>query len=456
VVVVVVVEVVVVVMVMVVVDEVVVIEAIHVAEVEEVVVEIIIIIVVVQAIIAINVALVSRVVAINYYRRSIIKRTLVEVVNFPLTLMHPNAPFFNTSKTLTRRRHRPPHIDPYLNRMSGRSMEIYESMVPKELQGQGIAAALCQSAFEYAQAERFRVIPSCSYVRDTFLPKFPTWKNLVGDGSGAPSSSSSSSSSSSRDTGRGGHRRGADSDTEEREREAVAADNDGSPPRKARRRSRSRSPQRESKQRHDNSDHNNNNNNNKDGGTTSSTSTSTTPSTTSTVNPSTAPPGYAPLPHHPVLHRGRTWANVATLLSKRITDAEHLSTVILTLNNKNAELRQSMPSLRHFINVTLTREERHRFFHTTLPFIQRLVLDIPSLFKETSIPLLLQQKEKTIDLSRRQVASIIAAAFFSLHATHLPNKGGLLFMPLSVAHLCLFALLSCVLTDSWCEALCQD
>lgn len=44
------------------------------------------------------------------------------------------------------------------------TLDIYRTFVPNELRGRGIAAALTETALEYAERLGYTVIPSCSYV----------------------------------------------------------------------------------------------------------------------------------------------------------------------------------------------------------------------------------------------------------------------------------------------------
>jgi predicted GNAT family acetyltransferase len=50
--------------------------------------------------------------------------------------------------------------------------------VPPELRGRGIAEKLVRAALEYAQAERLRVIPACSYVA-TFIRRHREFVSLT-------------------------------------------------------------------------------------------------------------------------------------------------------------------------------------------------------------------------------------------------------------------------------------
>ncbi|KAF3525559.1 hypothetical protein F2Q69_00050120 [Brassica cretica] len=67
----------------------------------------------------------------------------------------------------------------YKLRNDGKVMDLVHTYVPSSKRGLGLASLLCIAAFEHASSHSLSVIPSCSYVSDTFLPRNPTWKPLV-------------------------------------------------------------------------------------------------------------------------------------------------------------------------------------------------------------------------------------------------------------------------------------
>lgn len=67
----------------------------------------------------------------------------------------------------------------YKLRYDGKAMDLVHTYVPSSKRGLGLASLLCVAAFEHASSHSLSVIPSCSYVSDTFLPRNPTWKPLV-------------------------------------------------------------------------------------------------------------------------------------------------------------------------------------------------------------------------------------------------------------------------------------
>ena len=50
-------------------------------------------------------------------------------------------------------------------------LDIQHTRTPPEMRGQGVAEKLCDAAFEHARGASLRVLPSCSYVSDRYLPK---------------------------------------------------------------------------------------------------------------------------------------------------------------------------------------------------------------------------------------------------------------------------------------------
>lgn len=51
------------------------------------------------------------------------------------------------------------------------------TLVPHELEGRGIAAALVEALIADARAQRFRIVPQCSYVAAKFA-RNPDWADL--------------------------------------------------------------------------------------------------------------------------------------------------------------------------------------------------------------------------------------------------------------------------------------
>uniref|UniRef100_A0A7N0U063 N-acetyltransferase domain-containing protein n=1 Tax=Kalanchoe fedtschenkoi TaxID=63787 RepID=A0A7N0U063_KALFE len=67
----------------------------------------------------------------------------------------------------------------YVLREEGKVMDVIHTYVPPTKRGLGLAAHLVVAAFDHAKAHSMSVIPSCSYVSETFLSKNPDWNSIV-------------------------------------------------------------------------------------------------------------------------------------------------------------------------------------------------------------------------------------------------------------------------------------
>ena len=52
--------------------------------------------------------------------------------------------------------------------MKGTQMTITHVIVPKPIEGQGVASALCQFAIETARAENLKIVPRCPFMSAYF------------------------------------------------------------------------------------------------------------------------------------------------------------------------------------------------------------------------------------------------------------------------------------------------
>lgn len=57
-------------------------------------------------------------------------------------------------------------------------MDLLHTVVPKQLEGQGVGSALVQTALDYARDEGLRIIPTCPFVQ-VYLKRHPEYQNLV-------------------------------------------------------------------------------------------------------------------------------------------------------------------------------------------------------------------------------------------------------------------------------------
>ncbi|XP_022894219.1 acetyltransferase At1g77540-like [Olea europaea var. sylvestris] len=67
----------------------------------------------------------------------------------------------------------------YEVRGGGKVMDIIHTYVPSSKRGLGLASHLCVAALTHAQTHSMSIIPTCSYVSDTFLPRNPSWNSIV-------------------------------------------------------------------------------------------------------------------------------------------------------------------------------------------------------------------------------------------------------------------------------------
>ncbi|KAL2641307.1 hypothetical protein R1flu_008894 [Riccia fluitans] len=58
-------------------------------------------------------------------------------------------------------------------------MLMQHTFVPAVFRGQGMAGRLCLAAFQHCKEKGLLVLPICSYISDTFLPRNPEWEDLV-------------------------------------------------------------------------------------------------------------------------------------------------------------------------------------------------------------------------------------------------------------------------------------
>ncbi|XP_021806649.1 acetyltransferase At1g77540 [Prunus avium] len=77
----------------------------------------------------------------------------------------------------------------YVLRGNGKVMDLVHTFVPSSKRGLGLASHLCVAAFNHAKSNSISVIPTCSYVSDTFLPRNPSWNSVLYSGPGEMKSS---------------------------------------------------------------------------------------------------------------------------------------------------------------------------------------------------------------------------------------------------------------------------
>ncbi len=51
------------------------------------------------------------------------------------------------------------------------ALDVVRTVVPASWQGHGLAGIVVKAAFDYAIAKKLLVVPTCGYIRDTFLKR---------------------------------------------------------------------------------------------------------------------------------------------------------------------------------------------------------------------------------------------------------------------------------------------
>ena len=63
-----------------------------------------------------------------------------------------------------------------------KTLDFYHIYVPDPFRNRGVAAKILMAAFEYAEKEGLRVVPSCPFIAGDFLPRFPQYQKLIQPG----------------------------------------------------------------------------------------------------------------------------------------------------------------------------------------------------------------------------------------------------------------------------------
>lgn len=59
----------------------------------------------------------------------------------------------------------------------GNVIDLMHTIVPMEMEGQGVGSALAKAALEYANENDLKIIPSCWFVRE-YLKRHPQYQHL--------------------------------------------------------------------------------------------------------------------------------------------------------------------------------------------------------------------------------------------------------------------------------------
>lgn len=60
----------------------------------------------------------------------------------------------------------------------GKTLDYVSTYVPPELRGRQIAEQIVKTALDYAKENKYKVIPSCSYVH-AYVERHPEYKDIV-------------------------------------------------------------------------------------------------------------------------------------------------------------------------------------------------------------------------------------------------------------------------------------
>lgn len=61
----------------------------------------------------------------------------------------------------------------------GQVLDFYHIYVPDPFRGRGVAGRILIAAFDYARDNHLKVTPTCPFIRNDFLPRFPQYRDLV-------------------------------------------------------------------------------------------------------------------------------------------------------------------------------------------------------------------------------------------------------------------------------------
>ena len=64
-------------------------------------------------------------------------------------------------------------------RREGDTLDFTHVFVPPAERGKSYAGRIVFAAFEYAKEENLRVIPTCPFISENFLPRFPQYQSLI-------------------------------------------------------------------------------------------------------------------------------------------------------------------------------------------------------------------------------------------------------------------------------------
>ncbi|SEP20626.1 GNAT family N-acetyltransferase [Mucilaginibacter sp. OK283] len=63
-------------------------------------------------------------------------------------------------------------------KLKGDKIYLIHTEVPVEMEGNGVAAALVEKAFNYIEERHLKIVPLCAYII-AYLKRHPEWKRLL-------------------------------------------------------------------------------------------------------------------------------------------------------------------------------------------------------------------------------------------------------------------------------------
>jgi predicted GNAT family acetyltransferase len=63
-------------------------------------------------------------------------------------------------------------------KLSGHTIFLIHTEVPKELEGKGVGGAIVQKTLQYAKDNNYKIVPLCPFVR-SYLERHKEWNDIV-------------------------------------------------------------------------------------------------------------------------------------------------------------------------------------------------------------------------------------------------------------------------------------
>lgn len=63
-------------------------------------------------------------------------------------------------------------------KLSGETLFLIHTEVPRALEGKGVGSAIIQKALQYAKGHHYKIVPICPFVQ-TYLKRHKEWSDIV-------------------------------------------------------------------------------------------------------------------------------------------------------------------------------------------------------------------------------------------------------------------------------------